>query len=198
MLRIGITGGIGSGKTEVTGFFQERGARVFNADAEAKLILLHSKQVQQAVLAAFGEAILNEVGEIDFRRLAEQAFANPERQRRLNEIIHPEVIFAAEQAMVQASQDGIDLFILDAPLLFEAHLEEYLDLTIVVVAKEETRIRRALKRGNLTEEDIRRRIHLQLSDDEKRSRADVVITNNDTLVELHAKLDDLLANLTGV
>lgn len=196
MLRIGITGGIGSGKTEVTGFFLERGARVFNADAEAKLILLHSNQVQQAVLATFGEAILNEVGEIDFRLLAGQAFTNPERQRRLNEIIHPEVIFAAEQAMVQASQDGIDLFILDAPLLFEAHLEEYLDLTIVVVAKEDTRIRRALKRGNLTEEDIRRRIHLQLTDDEKRSRADVVITNNGTLAQLNVKLDTLLANLT--
>ncbi|MEE9466397.1 MAG: dephospho-CoA kinase [Candidatus Neomarinimicrobiota bacterium] len=197
MLRIGITGGIGSGKTEVTRFFQERGAQIFDADAEAKLILLHSEKVQQAVLAAFGEAILNEVGEIDFRLLAEQAFTNPERQRRLNEIIHPEVILAADEAMVQAGQDGIDLFILDAPLLFEAHLEEYLDLTIVMVAKEETRIRRALKRGNLTEEEIRRRIHLQLPDDEKRSRADVVITNNGTLAQLHAKLDTLLANLTG-
>ncbi len=197
MLRIGVTGGIGSGKTEVTHFFQEQGARVFNADAEAKLILLHSEKVQQAVLAAFGEAILNEVGEIDFRLLAEQAFANPERQRPLNEIIHPEVILAADRAMVQASQDGTDLFILDAPLLFEAHLEEYLDLTIVVVAKEETRIRRALKRGNLTEEDIRRRIHLQLSDDEKRSRADLVITNDGTLAQLKEKLDTLLASLTG-
>ena len=196
MLRIGITGGLGSGKSEVTRFFQERGARVFDADAEAKLILLHSDEVQQAVLAAFGAAVLNEVGEIDFRLLAEQAFANPERQRQLNEIIHPEVILAADQAMIKADQDRIDLFILDAPLLFEGHLEEYLDLTIVVLAKEETRIRRALKRGNLTEEDIRRRIQLQLSDDEKRSRADVVITNDGTLAQLHTKLDALLTNLT--
>ena len=196
MLRIGITGGLGSGKSEVTRFFEQKGARVFDADAEAKLILLHSERVQQEVVAAFGAAVLNEVGEIDFQRLAQCAFANADRQRQLNGIIHPEVTLAADKAMILAGQAGIEMFILDAPLLFEARLEEYLDLTVAIVAHRKVRIKRALERGNLTEEDIRRRIHLQLPDEERQARADVVITNDGTLEELHAKLAALYTNLS--
>ncbi len=197
MLRIGITGGLGSGKSEVTRFFKQQGARVFDADVEAKLILLRSEQVRKAVIAAFGETVLNEIGELDFQRLARQAFANPDRQSQLNEIIHPEVILATEKAMILAEQAGIEMFILDAPLLFEARMEEYLDLTIVVIADRKVRIKRALERGNLTEEDIVRRIELQMPDKEKQARADLVVTNNGTLDQLQAELQVLYANITG-
>ncbi len=196
MLRIGITGGLGSGKSEVTHFFKQKGARVFNADVEAKLILLRSERVQKEVVAAFGETVLNEVGELDFQRLARQAFANSDRQRQLNEIIHPEVTLAADKAMILAEQAGIEMFILDAPLLFEAHLEEYLDLTIVVIADQKVRIKRALERGNLTEDDILRRIQLQIPDQEKQARADLVVTNNGTLDQLQAQLQALYTNIT--
>ncbi len=195
MLRIGITGGLGSGKSEVTEFFKQKGARVFDADLEAKLILLHSEGVQKAVIAAFGDTVLNEVGELDFQRLARHAFANSDRQRQLNEIMHPEVIRAADKAMILAKQDGVEMFILDAPLLFEAKLEEYLDLTVVVIADRQVRIKRALERGNLTEEDILRRIQLQMPDKEKLARADLVVTNNGTLEQLQAELETLYSNI---
>lgn len=195
MLRIGITGGLGSGKSEVTAFFKQKGARVFDADLEAKLILLHSEGVQKAVIAAFGDTVLNEVGELDFQRLARHAFANSDRQRQLNEIMHPEVIRAADKAMILAKQDGVEMFILDAPLLFEAKLEEYLDLTVVVIADRQVRIKRALERGNLTEEDILRRIQLQMPDKEKLARADLVVTNNGTLEQLQAELETLYSNI---
>ena len=195
MLRIGITGGLGSGKSEVTEFFKQKGARVFDADVEAKLILLRLEGVQKAVIAAFGETVLNEVGELDFQRLARHAFANADRQRQLNEILHPEVILAADKAMILAEQDGAAMFILDAPLLFEAKLEEYLDLTVVVIADQQVRIKRALERGNLTEEDILRRIQLQMPDKEKLARADLVVTNNGTLEQLQAELEALYSNI---
>lgn len=197
MLRIGITGGLGSGKSEVTRFFKQQGAQVFDADMEAKLILLRIERVRKAVIAAFGETVLNEVGELDFQRLAHQAFANSDRQRQLNEIIHPEVIQAANKAMLLAEQAGTEIFVLDAPLLFEARIERYLDLTIVVIADREVRIKRALERGNLTEEDIVRRIELQMPDKEKQARADLVVTNNGTLEQLQAELQTLYSNLTG-
>ena len=161
MLRIGITGGLGSGKTTVARFFGDQGAQVFDADLEAKLILL--------------------------------------RQRRLNDIIHPEVILAAEREMAAAIRRGVAMFVLDAPLLFEARLEQYLDYTLAVVADEELRVKRARERGTLWEADIRKRARLQLSDEERAARADFVVRNNGTLDELHEQLqaiyDDLGRNL---
>ena len=195
MLRIGITGGLGSGKTTVARFFGDRGAQVFDADSEAKLILLRHEPARQAVIEAFGEAVLNEAGEIDFERLAAYAFATPERQRRLNDIIHPEVILAAEREMAAASRRGVAMFVLDAPLLFEARLEQYLDFTLAVVADEELRVKRARERGTLSEADIRKRARLQLSDEERAARADFVILNNGTLDELHEQLQAIYDDL---
>ncbi|MCK4578650.1 MAG: dephospho-CoA kinase [Candidatus Marinimicrobia bacterium] len=195
MLRIGITGGLGSGKSVVADFFRAQGSRVFDADSEAKLILLRSAPVQQAVIDHFGDHILNEVGELDFRLLAQCAFATEKQQRYLNNIIHPEVAAAAELAMIAAQGEGVAMFVLDAALLFEAQLEEYLDFTIAVIADEELRVKRALERGNLTEKDIRKRIRLQLTDDIKQAKADFIIDNNGTPDELAANLEDLYAML---
>ncbi|MCH7858222.1 MAG: dephospho-CoA kinase [Candidatus Marinimicrobia bacterium] len=197
VLRIGITGGLGSGKSILAKYFGERGAHVFDADREAKLILLRSESVYRTVIASFGDHILNKAGELDFRRLAEYAFAKPERQQRLNDIIHPEVVQAADRQMITASRQGVALFVLDAALLFEAQLEQYLDVTIVVVADEELRVKRALERGTLMEEDIRKRIRLQMPDSEKIARADFVITNDGTEDEFQKQFEALHNNLTS-
>jgi dephospho-CoA kinase len=196
MLRIGITGGLGSGKSMAARFFAERGARIFDADYEAKLILLRHEPIRQAVIDEWGEAIVNEVGEIDFIKLANCAFSKPERQRRLNEIIHPQVIQVAEQEMREASREGVHLFVLDVPLLFEAQMEQYLDYTIAVTAAEELRIQRALERGNLSEADIRKRMKLQMTDDERTAQADFVANNDGTLEELQHRLQEILDILT--
>lgn len=197
ILRLGITGGLGSGKTTAARFFSERGGRVFDADAEAKLILQRHEPTREAVIKAFGAGVLNEQKEIDFGLLAEKAFATPEQQRQLNEIVHPEVILKARRDMTSAEREGIALFVVDVPLLFEAGLEQYLDYTVVVVANEELRIKRASARGTLTADDIRRRTQLQLSDDERIVMTDFVIDNNGSLAELHEQLQDLYDILTG-
>lgn len=196
MLRIGITGGLGSGKSTAAHFFADRGAHVFDADMEAKLILLRHEPIRQAVIDEFGEVIMNEVGEIDFTRLASYAFAKPNRQQRLNEIIHPEVIQAAVREMTKASREGVTLFVLDVPLLFESQMERYLDYTIAVTAAEDLRIQRALVRGALSESDIRKRTKLQLTDEERAAQADFVVTNDGTLEELQYQLQEIFNTLT--
>ncbi|UCD38321.1 MAG: dephospho-CoA kinase [Fidelibacterota bacterium] len=195
MMRIGITGGLGSGKSTAARFFGDRSAHIFDADMEAKFILLRHEPIQRAVVAALGDSVLNEVGEIDFGRLANYAFAKAERQRRLNEIIHPEVILVAEREMLAASRKGKTMFVLDVPLLFEAHMEQYLDYTLAVVADEELRIERAMQRMTLTEAEIRRRTRLQLSDEERSAMADFVVHNNGTIEELHQQLQDIYDTL---
>lgn len=196
MLRLGITGGLGSGKSTAARFFADRGARLFDADAEAKLILLRYEPIRQALIEEWGEAVLNEVGEIDFARLATYAFSKPKRQHRLNEIIHPKVIQVAEREMMKASQEGIHLFVLDVPLLFEAQFEQYLDYTLAIAAVEEIRVQRALARETLSESEIRKRIKLQLTDEERIARADFVIRNNGTLEEFQQKLQNLYGTLS--
>jgi dephospho-CoA kinase len=191
MLRLGITGGLGSGKSTAARFFADLGARLFDADAEAKLILLRYEPIRQELIEEWGDAILNEVGEIDFLKLATYAFAKPERQHRLNEIIHPKVIQVAEHEMMKASQEGIHLFVLDVPLLFESQMERYLDYTLAIVAAEGIRVQRALARVTMSEAEIRKRIKLQLTDEDRIARADFVISNNGTLEEFQQKLQQL-------
>lgn len=196
MLRLGITGGLGSGKSTAAHFFADRGARLFDADAEAKLILLRHEPIRQALIEEWGEVIINEVGEIDFARLAAYAFTKPKRQRRLNEIIHPQVILVAEREMMNASREGVHLFVLDVPLLFESQMEQYLDYTLAITAAEEFRVQRALARGTLSEAEIRKRMKLQLTDENRAAQADFVISNNGTLEEFQSKLQEIYDILT--
>ena len=191
MLTLGITGGIGSGKSTVARFFVDRGAQLFDADQEAKDILLHHRDVRSAIRGAFGEDVFDDRGEIDFIRLAAAGFDSPEQQQRLNAIIHPEVIQVAHSQIAEARRRGLEMFVLDVPLLFEAGMERDLDLTLAVVAAEDIRFERALKRGRLSEADLRRRAGLQLTDEERAARADHVIDNNGSLEDLHRQLEQL-------
>ena len=188
MLSLGITGSLGVGKSAAADYFKQLGARIYDADREAKNILLNSHELQEVVIQTFGDQVLDDAGGLDLKRLGRVAFASPEEQARLNGIIHPEVVQSILEQITKTSESETKLFIVDAPLLFEAHLEQLLDLTLVVNSRVDIRIRRAMERGKLSEEEIRERMKLQLPNAEKVARADIVVDNNGTLEEFQAKL----------
>ena len=195
MLKIGVTGGMGAGKTTVAGLLALRGAHVYEADQRAKIILRESKSARKQIVDHFGETVLDDSGQINFQTLANQAFSSTQRQQELNRIIHPLVIAEVQAAIGRAANQGIALFVVDAPLLFEADLDDYLDVSIVVLADEELRVKRAAGRGRHSEAEVRGRMRLQLPDAVKRKRADFTIDNNGSRDALERQVQEILDQL---
>ncbi|MBO8131400.1 MAG: dephospho-CoA kinase [Candidatus Marinimicrobia bacterium] len=189
MIKIGVTGGIGAGKTTVCEIFQEKGAYVFDSDRIAKEIIIRSDKVRKSIEKSFNIKIIKN-GALDTKTLADVAFSNKKNQEILNSIIHPEVIKEIDKHITKMI-NKTKLFVADIPLLFEAGLEKKFDYIILVVARFDLRVKRALKRGYLSKDDIIKRAQLQMPDEEKKKLADFVIENNGTVQELREKIDRL-------
>jgi len=189
MIKIGVTGGIGAGKTTVCEIFQEKGAYVFDSDRIAKEIIIRSDKVRKSIEKSFNIKIIKNDA-LDTKTLADVAFSNKKNQKILNSIIHPEVIKEIDKHITKMI-NKTKLFVADIPLLFEAGLEKKFDYIILVVARFDLRVKRALKRGYLSKDDIIKRAQLQMPDEEKKKLADFVIENNGTVQELREKIDRL-------
>ena len=194
MYKLGITGGIGSGKTTVSSLLEERGATVFNADKEAKLRLQNSISLQHKLINLFGNAV-TEKGHLVLSKLARVAFSSKLNQDLLNGIMWPEVMILIDQKIIQAERNDIQLFIVDAALIFEANLQNLLDSVLHISAPEEKRMSRALRRKNLPSSQIQQRMTLQLSENEKIEKADFVIYNLTTLDDLQTEVDTFYKTL---
>jgi len=194
MYKLGITGGIGSGKTTVSSLLEKRGATVFNADKEAKLRLQNSISLQHKLINLFGNAV-TEKGHLVLSKLAQVAFSNRLNQDLLNGIMWPEVMILIDQKIIQAERNDIQLFIVDAALIFEANLQNLLDSVLLISAPEEKRMSRALRRKNLPSSQIQQRMTLQLSENEKIEKADFVIYNLTTLDDLQTEVDTFYKTL---
>jgi|TARA_B110000116_G_scaffold78219_1_gene67841 dephospho-CoA kinase len=194
MYKLGITGGIGSGKTTVSSLLEERGATVFNADKEAKLRLQNSISLQHKLINLFGNAV-TEKGHLVLSKLARVAFSSKLNQDLLNGIMWPEVMILIDQKIIQAERNDIQLFIVDAALIFEANLQNLLDSVLLISAPEEKRMSRALRRKNLPSSQIQQRMTLQLSENEKIEKADFVIYNLTTLDDLQTEVDTFYKTL---
>ena len=194
MYKLGITGGIGSGKTTVSSLLEKRGATVFNADKEAKLRLQNSISLQHKLINLFGNAV-TEKGHLVLSKLAQVAFSNRLNQDLLNGIMWPEVMILIDQAIIQAERNDIQLFIVDAALIFEANLQNLLDSVLLISAPEEKRMSRALRRKNLPSSQIQQRMTLQLSENEKIEKADFVIYNVTTLDDLQTEVNTFYKTL---
>ena len=194
MYKLGITGGIGSGKTTVSSLLEERGATVFNADKEAKLRLQNSISLQHKLINLFGNAV-TENGHLVLSKLAQVAFSSKLNQDLLNGIMWPEVMILIDQAIIQAERNDIQLFIVDAALIFEANLQNLLDSVLLISAPEEKRMSRALRRKNLPSSQIQQRMTLQLSENEKIEKADFVIYNVTTLDDLQTEVSTFYKTL---
>ena len=186
MLRIGLTGGIGSGKSTVSAQLAARGAVVVDADRIAREVVEPGTPGLAAVVDAFGADVLAADGSLDRAALAAVVFADPDARRRLDGIVHPLVRARATELAAAAPADAVVVH--DVPLLVETGQASSYDLVLVVRADEEIRVARLVQRG-LTAEDARARMAAQATDDQRRAVADVVLDNSGTPDELTAQVE---------
>ncbi|GAB3940265.1 dephospho-CoA kinase [Corynebacterium tapiri] len=196
MKLIGLTGGIGSGKSTVARRLVEHGFTIVDADAIAREVVEPGQPALAELAEEFGADILDEDGALRRSVLAQRAFATAEATAALNAITHPRIREETNRQFAEAEQCGDRVVIYDMPLLVEQGLHNDMDLTVVVDVAAETRVRRLVESRGLEEDDARRRIAAQISDEKRREAADVVIDNNVGLPELYAQVDELAARLS--
>ena len=193
MLKIGITGGIGSGKTTVSKIFQTLQIPSYNSDLAAKTILTSSALAKEKIIESFGKIILLEDGSIDRGKLGEIVFSSNSQLQRLNKILHPLV---AIDFMEWCNNQRSSYLLKEAAILFETGIYKELDAVILVVSDLETRINRIKMRDGLSEKQVLKRIDSQMEDNEKISLADYVIDNhgNKSLIPQVIKIhEDLIS-----
>ena len=176
MIKVGITGGIGSGKSTVCKVFRVLGIPVFEADSVAKQLLNNDMQIREQLIQLFGASVYLHDGTIDRKYLAGIVFSNPSLLSQLNSIVHPAVRKAFDEWYLIQNSPYI---IHEAAILFESGFYKMMDKTITVVTDENERIERVVKRDEITAELVRQRMKNQWSDEEKIKLADFVIGNND-------------------
>ena len=186
MLRIGLTGGIGSGKSTVAALLAQRGARVVDADRIAREVVEPGTPGLAAVAAEFGPGVLTADGALDRAALAAVVFGDPRARARLDAVVHPRVRARAAELVAQAPPDAV--VVQDVPLLVETGQAGSFDLILVVEADPCTRVARLVDRG-LTAEDARARIASQATDEQRRAVADVVLRNDGDRADLTAQVD---------
>ena len=196
MLRVGLTGGIGSGKSTASNFFELFGSFVINADEEAKKILSSNETVQHELISEFGTDIIDVSGEINKAKLAKVAFQDEDHQQRLNSVIHPYIYNSIDDYFNDVLKDGkFDIFIVDGALIFESGYDVHMDYIVVVTALLKNRMERALARQTLSREEILKRIDFQWPEEDKTSLADFVIHNDGTEAELNDQIVELFKKL---
>lgn len=173
MMKIGITGGIGSGKSTVCRLFEQRGVPVYDSDAQARRLMQEDTALREKITARFGAQTYRE-GVLDRAGLAEQVFSDPQALADLNALVHPVVMadFAG-----WSERQAAPYVVLESAILFEAGLEDCVDKTVAVLAPEEVRIERTCRRDKSDPEAVRRRIAAQTDDDTLADRADFTLVN---------------------
>lgn len=189
MLRVGLTGGIASGKSEVSRRLAELGAVLIDADLLAREAVEPGSEGLAEVVRAFGPGILQDDGALDRAALGALVFADPERRGQLNAIVHPRVRARAAELMAAASDEAV--VVQDIPLLVETGQAGSFDVVVVVDAPDEVRIRRLAERNGMTPEDAAARMATQATREERLAAADHVIENSGSLDELRAAVDRL-------
>ncbi|QDP40832.1 dephospho-CoA kinase [Radiobacillus deserti] len=180
-ITIGLTGGIASGKSTVSNMLREKGIPIVDADRIARQVVEPGEEAYQNVVEAFGTDILQQDKTLDRKKLGNIVFQDEEKRNILNSIVHPAV---RKQMLVEKDQylnQGYKAVVLDIPLLFESHLTELVDHTIVVYVDETTQLERLKERNKLTDEEAMQRIQAQLPLQKKVDMADAVIDNNGTI-----------------
>ena len=192
---IGLTGGIGSGKSTVSQFLQKLGAVLLDADKVGHEAYLPGTETWRELVAAFGEQILASDGTIDRKKLGGIVFSDPESLKRLNQIVHPRMFEMMKERIEGYRRQGVKVVVMEAAILLEAKWTPLVDEVWVTVASESAVVERAKERTGLPEEQILARIRSQLSVEERTKHADVVIRNDGNLEELKTKVKELWEGL---
>jgi dephospho-CoA kinase len=192
---IGLTGGIGSGKSTVAEILRDNGVAVVDADAVARELTEKTGPGFGPVVKEFGPGIVNSAGEIDRRKLGEIVFADQKKLEKLESILHPLVSEQVKKIRMGLESQGYDYAVYDVPLLYEKKLEKNFDAVIVVSTSVETQVKRTLGRGNISESEVRARIKSQVPLVEKVKKGHHVIDNEGSREELKKQVVDLVKKL---
>ncbi len=193
---VGLTGGIGTGKSAVAGMLRELGATVIDADEATRAVQARGSEGLRMLVAEFGDRILTG-GDLDRARLADIAFRDPEARRRLNEIVHPLVRAWMAERQHEAAERGDPLVVLDIPLLFEARGAGAFETVLLVHAPEDVQLDRLVRLRGMGEEQARARIAAQMPIQEKRRLATHLIENTGSMADLRREVERVWADLSA-
>ncbi len=192
---VGITGGIGSGKTAATDFLAEQGALVIDADVESRALTAENGDALPKIRETFGDAVFNEDGTLNRRALGEIVFNDEAQRRALEGILHPMVQHRMMQKIRQAGQDGVSFLFLSVPLLFETGMDALCDETWCLSLTPEEQLERVMERDHLSRSEALARIESQMPLEEKAARASLVIRTNRPIEATRLELAGLLREL---
>ncbi|MDP4126524.1 MAG: dephospho-CoA kinase [Bacillota bacterium] len=195
MLTIGLTGGIGSGKSTVAHWFEEMGIPVVDADKTVHRLFQSDSATISRLVHEFGAEILGENGEINRLELGRRVFKEDDARKRLERIVHPRVLECMKDEGKTHRRSGSDVCVWDVPLLFETGYDQFVDQIWVVWVPREVQIQRVLARDKLGLKEVEARLAAQGSLDEKRQRADVVIDNSGDRIKTLSQLEVAWAEL---
>ena len=198
-LCVGVTGGIGSGKSTVCRLFADMGRVAIVADEVARNLADQDDETKTAIRSAFGPEVYLSNGRLDRKTVASIVFGDEERRKKLDSIIHPRVFTAVDQQLdALPSAKSLTYVLIEAALIYESGMNDRLDYTVVVTANRETCIQRVMARDDISREEVRQRMSSQMPVSEKVQRGDFVIHNNNTVTDLRLTvlfLDTILLQL---
>ncbi|WP_079708288.1 dephospho-CoA kinase [Paraliobacillus ryukyuensis] len=192
---IGLTGSIGTGKSTVSNFLKGKQIPIIDADVVSREVVEPGQVAYQQIIETFGTSILQSDRQIDRKALGRIVFSDETSRKQLNEIVHPQVHRTMLAKRDHYLNEGIPIIVLDIPLLFENHLQQYVDLIVVVYTTPEIQLQRLMERDQLTKEEAQSRINAQTSIDTKAKQADMIIDNSGTFKETKQQCNKLLEDL---
>ncbi|MDK8798736.1 dephospho-CoA kinase [Corynebacterium coyleae] len=192
MKKVGLTGGIGSGKSTVARMLADEGFPVVDADQIAREIMEPGSPVLAQVAEVFGEDLIDDTGALNRAELAKRAFSSTEQTEKLNALTHPAIRAESNRRFDEAEKAGARAVIYDMPLLVDLGLHRDMDMTVVVDVDVDERVRRLVDKRGLTEADARARIAQQVDDDTRRAAADIVVDNNGPLEALATQVEKVV------
>ena len=188
-LKLGVTGGVGSGKSVVCDYFAYKGFTVISADDLARRAVMPGTSAYENIVNYFGSQVLFNGGKLDRKKLRGIITHDPEKKNILENFIHPEVFKLMAAEFTAAAERKEPLVVVEVPLLFEAGLKDLFDFTLLVCAGEKIRIKRMMNRDQVTYEDAKALQGIQMPEEEKIKQSDFIIDNNGTKEELSVSMD---------